>query len=251
LSDNKLYLLPAGHCLIDRSALDTRRQPGELTRLPIWCYLIETPDGPILVDTGMPALCIADSNGLFKGTEADGRIVPQMAEDDLVTRILARIGYSAQDLLGIVSTHWHFDHAGGNQLFPDTEIIVQQAEYEAALRQDGYFDFCKDPGLNYRFVNGDTEIAPGVMALATPGHTPGHQSVLIRTKASGSVLLTIDAAYCRANFEEDVPFAVHDAAAARESVARLTGLAKDENAKVFFGHDEEQAAIWKPHPFVY
>jgi len=248
---NKLYLLPAGRCKVDRAALDTRRVPGELASLPIWVYLIDTTDGPILVDTGMPASCIEQPTEMFDGTEDEVLIVPQMTAGDVVTRVLKRSGYKPQDLTYIVSTHWHFDHAGGNALFPDTEILVQRREYDAAMTQDNYFDICKLPSLRYRFVEGDIEVAPGVTLLLTPGHTPGHQSVLVRTEDSGSILLTIDAAYCRANYEDDVPFAVRSASEAAASIRKLKDIARAENAKVFFGHDQEQEALWSQYPLHY
>ena len=87
-------------------------------------------------------------------------------------------------------------------MFPDTEIVVQRAEYDAAQVQDNYFNFdfdcCKDPSLRYRFVDGDLELVPGVTLLSTPGQTPGHQSVLVKTEKTGPLLLTIDAAQATA-----------------------------------------------------
>ncbi len=247
----KLYLLPAGRCLVDASALDTRLAPGRLANLPIWSYLVETTDGPILVDTGMPESCVTDPEGLFKDTEDEGLIVPQMGSQDVVTRILDRAGYQPRDLVCVVSTHLHFDHAGGNRMFPDTDIVVQRAEYDAAQAQDNYFDCCKDPSLRYRFVDGDLELVPGVTLLSTPGHTPGHQSVLVKTEKTGAVLLTIDAAYVRGNFEDGVPFAVKSAVDAAKSIARLKDIAKAENAQIFFGHDAAQAIAWHAHPLHY
>jgi N-acyl homoserine lactone hydrolase len=244
MSVKKVLWLPAGHCLVDGSALDTRRPIGKMSNLPIWAYLIETTDGPILVDTGMPSSCVANPEGLFRGTEDEGMIVPQMSDEDVVTRILARFGYNVNDVACVVSTHWHFDHAGGNSLFPDTEIVVQEAEYQAAMTQDNYFDICKVPSLRYRMIDGDVELTPGLTLLHTPGHTPGHQSVLVRTETDGAVLLTIDAAYCRANYEGEVPFAVRSWADATRSIERLKDIAEDWHAKVFFGHDEEQARTW-------
>lgn len=248
---NKLYMLPAGRCQVDHTVLDTNRAPGELANLPIWVYLIETTDGPILVDAGMPASCVTAPLDIFRGTEDEGFIVPKMTEEDVVTRVLVRSGYAQSDLACVVSTHWHFDHAGGNALFPDTEIVVQRREYDAAMTQDNYFEICKDPSLHYRFVNGDTELAPGITLLLTPGHTPGHQSVLVQTNNGGSILLTIDAAYCRANYEDSVPFAVRNASEAAASIRKLKEIAKSAGAKVFFGHDQEQEKLWNTYPLYY
>ncbi|QSO46882.1 quorum-quenching N-acyl homoserine lactonase AiiA [Alicyclobacillus mengziensis] len=250
MSVQKLSLLPAGYCLVDASALDTRRKVGEMARLPIWSYLIETSDGPILIDTGMPESCIHEPAEFFRGTEDEGLIVPEMKAQDLITNVIGRCGYQPSDLVCVVSTHLHFDHAGGNQLFPYTEIVLQRAEYEAALKQDNYFDICKDPALLYRFVDGDTELVPGVQLVFTPGHTPGHQSVLVSTP-NDTILLAIDAAYHRPNYEDGVPFAVRDAEKAFDSIAKLKRLTKETSAKVFFGHDAGQAEEWKVYPESY
>lgn len=250
MSVQKLSLLPAGYCLIDSSALDARRQVGQMTRLPIWSYLIETSDGPILIDTGMPEVCIHEPEELFRGTEDEGLIIPQMKEHDLITNVLSRCGYRQTDLICVISTHLHFDHAGGNQFFPQTDIVLQRTEYEAALQQENYFDICKNSSLRYRMIQGDTQLVPGVQLLITPGHTPGHQSVLVQTP-NNTILLTIDAAYYRPNYDDGVPFAVRDALAAGESIAKLKTLANETQAKVFFGHDALQAEEWMTYPRFY
>lgn len=236
-----LFLLPVGRIDIDRSALDTRLQPGSKLNIPIWTYLIETTEGPILVDTGMPASCARDPLGIFKavGIEDDS-ILPIMSEDDVVDRVLKKVGYAPSDLACLINTHLHFDHAGENRLFPKTEVVLQKAEYDAAMQSDDYFDFCKIPDLPYKLVEGDVELLPGLTLLSTPGHSPGHQSLLVRTEKSGSILLAVDASYTRANYEELVPFAAYDYNEAAQSIARLKAIAKDENAFVFFGHDPEQ-----------
>ncbi|HHY68258.1 MAG TPA: N-acyl homoserine lactonase family protein [Alicyclobacillus sp.] len=243
-----LYFLPVGRCLVDHSALDSRREPGVLVELPVWSYLIETTDGVFLVDTGMPESCIDDPEGLFRGTEDEGLIVPRMRAEDVITRVLARTGRGPDDLTAVINTHWHFDHAGGNRFFPRTEIVVQRPEHQAAMTQSNYFEVCKDPTLRYHLVDGDVELVPGVTLLATPGHTPGHQSVMVETNRSGPVLLTADASYCRENFEEDVPFAARDSERAAESIRRLRQVAADAGAVVFFGHDPEQAREWRTYP---
>jgi len=237
----KLSLLPAGRCQVDASIVDTRIEMGQKSvSLPIWVYLVETTDGPILIDTGMPASCVTD---LF-GEDDDGSIIPQMKEEDMVLNILSRKGYQPDDLAFVISSHLHFDHAGGNILFPKTEIVIQKLELEAAMTQPGYPDICKRPDLNYKVVNGDKELAPGIQLISTPGHSPGHQSVMIQTKESGNILLTIDASYTRDNFENDVPFAVHNQEHANSSILKLKEIAKSEKAKIFFGHDIEQEKEW-------
>lgn len=239
-----IHLLPVGRIDIDNSALDTRVSPGKKTNIPIWTYLIETEEGPILVDTGMPPSCATDPLGIFRdvGVEDDS-IVPIMSKDDAIDQALKKLGYQPRDLVCLINTHLHFDHAGGNPLFSETEVILQKSEYEAAMDSDDYFDFCRDPRLNYKLIDGDYEVLPGLSLIYTPGHSPGHQSLLVHTETSGSILLTVDAAYTRANYEDLVPFAAHNPNQTADSIERLKTIAKDENAFVFFGHDPKQTFI--------
>ena len=116
---------------------------------------------------------------------------------------------------------------------------MQRAEYEAALHREEYMKECILPHLNYKIIEGDYKVVPGVQLLYTPGHSPGHQSLFIETEQSGSVLLTIDASYTK-NFEDEVPFAGFDPELALSSIKRLKGVVAKEKPIVFFGHDIEQ-----------
>lgn len=248
LTVNKIYFMPAGFCKLNSKIFDTHATGKTFVTAPVWSYLLDTTDGPILIDTGMPNSCIDDPEGLFRGTEDEAQIVPIMHANDQITSLLAVAGYSRDDIACVISSHWHFDHAGGNSLFPKCDIIVQRKEYDAGMTQPNYFDCCRLPTLHYRCVDGDSELAPGIMLLATPGHTLGHQSVLIRDAKGKTLLLTIDAAYCRANFDQHIPFAVKDQREAALSIERLQNIASEEQAVVFFGHDPIQGLEWPKLP---
>jgi N-acyl homoserine lactone hydrolase len=113
----RLFLLPAGRCLVDHSALDTRKSPGLLVDLPIWAYLIETSDGPVLVDTGMPERCAEDPEGYFRGTEDEGLIVPRMRTEDAIVPLLARAGYQPHDLQRSIDRLRDIARATGARIF--------------------------------------------------------------------------------------------------------------------------------------
>ena len=81
-----------------------------------------------------------------------------MTEEDRIVNILKRVGYEPDDLLYIISSHLHFDHAGGNGAFTNTPIIVQRTEYEAALHREEYMKECILPHLNYKIIEGDYEV---------------------------------------------------------------------------------------------
>jgi N-acyl homoserine lactone hydrolase len=149
-------------------------------RLPGYLHVIEHPDGRILVDTGM-----IDST-------------PALDEDWHPTVYPERI---PRDVSLVINTHLHFDHCGGNRLFAGVPIYVQRAEREAAREPDYTIpEWVEFPGASYVELEGEAEVAPGVRVLPTPGHTPGHQSVLVETD-DGLVVAAGDVAYCWADFD--------------------------------------------------
>ncbi|MCL6453934.1 MAG: N-acyl homoserine lactonase family protein [Alicyclobacillus sp.] len=252
MSVEKLHFLKTGRCGVAAWMLDTQNRPAGMLDLPIWAYLIETTDGPILIDTGMPDEMIGKPD-LFTQPGREPEIVPRMTADDTILAALGRAGYQPSDLLCLVNTHTHFDHSGGNRHFHGVEVVIQKAEYDAAIANRGAdpSDFWNDAGLNYRIVEGDVELVPGVRLLFTPGHTVGHQSVLVTTPKTGAVLLTVDASYCRANFEDGIPFAGADEGLELQSIAKLREIAKAEQAFVFYGHDTVQETQVDTYPAAY
>jgi N-acyl homoserine lactone hydrolase len=143
-------------------------------RWPNSIHVIEHPQGRVLVDTGM-----IDST-------------PELDAEWGVRFDAAKI---PRDVLCVVNTHLHFDHCGGNRLFAGTPIHVQRIEREAA-RRDGYTipEWVEFDGATYVEHEGEAELLPGVRLLPTPGHTDGHQSVLVDTD-DGLVVLAGDVGY--------------------------------------------------------
>src|SRR6185437_7735392 len=92
----------------------------------------------------------------------------------------------------------------------------------------------------YQPIEGDHTLAPGVELIVTPGHTPGHQSLLV-TLPGGPLLFTVDAVYLQRLWEDDELGAADDLTAARASMDRLRALAAQTGARVICGHD---AAVW-------
>lgn len=140
-------------------------------------YLVRHPDGLLLFDTGIGA---ADP-----GTEAHYR--PHRRP---LPEALASAGVTPGDIDVIVNCHLHFDHCGGNPLFAGVPIVVQAVEL-ATARRGGYtidelIDF---PGVRYQEISGEAEVWPGVRIVPTPGHTDGHQSLVIEQGDGSSVVL--------------------------------------------------------------
>ena len=138
--------------------------------VPVYGYCIQHPDGPILVDTGVG----------FGNEFIDELYQPQR---QVLGELLCRAGVDVGDVMAVVNSHLHFDHCGQNpSLFDGPATFYAQAlEYDAVDRDPYYTDvsWALAPEAQRRAVHGDEHIAEGVTILATPGHTAGHQSVLI------------------------------------------------------------------------
>ena len=195
-------------------------------------HALRAPDGSIfLFDTGISA----------GDPEVDGRYQPvERALDEA----LASLSIGLADVVAATNCHLHADHAGQNYRLVGIPIYVQRAEHAAASRPDYTIDRWVDlAGLTYQIVDGDTEVMPGVRLIATPGHTDGHQSLVVETRR-GRVLLAGQAVYSRDEWldrpgREGLSRA-RDRRAYRRSVDRLRGL---EPAAVHFAHDR---AAWSP-----
>ncbi len=241
----EVRMLRAGSCLIDQSELVTGTPEGTMVRVPIWMYLLRGDDAIFLVDSGMPPECIGNER-YFAGEEGGDHILPQMQAEDAVEEVLAHQGLAVADLDGLISTHWHFDHAGGNRNFRGRPVLVHPDEV-AAYRAEAELPVWIDLSLDFRPVRDGDRPMPGVTLLHSPGHTPGHLSLLLEPDGSGPLLLTIDAAYTQRNWTEDLPGAMLDPVVGMRSVERLKEVARSAGAKVFFGHDAGQAQepLWQ------
>jgi N-acyl homoserine lactone hydrolase len=118
-------------------------------------------------------------------------------EDDIRAR-LKEIGLEPGEVRHVILSHMHWDHVGGCKFFPGATFVVQRAEYRFALYPDRAFS---KPYVRHLFEGmsnldlreGDGEVVPGAWVISSPGHTPGHQSVLVSLPASGKMLLAFDA----------------------------------------------------------
>ncbi|MFB7472035.1 MBL fold metallo-hydrolase [Kitasatospora sp. NPDC056184] len=202
---------------------------------PVLAYLVRRPEGLLLFDTG-----------LGEGDpEADAHYRPVRRP---LTAALAAAGVAPGDLDAVVNCHLHFDHCGGNPLLAGVPVWVQAAEL-AEARAGGYtIDALVDfPGVRYREAAGEADVWPGVRVVPTPGHTAGHQSLVVAGPDGCTVLA--GQAYDTASA---YGAAVLARRAAREGVvgaplpgypAWLDRLAAVGPRRVLFAHDH---AVWEP-----
>lgn len=191
-------------------------------------YAVVHSDGLLLFDTGIG----------FGDPEIEAAYRPTVRS---VRALLRDAHLDRADILAIATSHLHFDHCGQNLAFPDVPIHVQTAEYAAARGPEytipAWVDF---PDARYELHDGEAELVSGVRIVPTPGHTPGHQSLVIDDGAGTRTVLAGQAVYTRAEWEgSDDPgdsglASAPDPVAYRASVARLRALEPDV---VLFGHD--------------
>ncbi len=194
-------------------------------------FVIHHPDGPIVVDTG-----VADDhdrlNELYQPV-----VVP-------LIDALNSAEVDERDVVGIVNTHLHFDHCGQNRALPTVPVYVQAAELEAAqLPRFTIPEWAEISPERRRVIDGDDEIAAGVTVVATPGHTPGHQSVVVRSGDRIEVIVGQCCCTCE-EFRSGslLPADMHDESMLDQGHASLDRLRRLDPAAGYFSHD---AAVFR------
>ena len=242
-------LLTATH-RYDKSLSTWQRGAGQMIEAPILAYLIETAQGRILYDVGCDHRKIQDPalRAKYYDPAAFAFGAPEMDEEQRIPAHLARLGLCPADVDLIFIGHLHFDHAGGlrdlRRCGCGAEIHVQQAEVDAARDDPAVFpdDLLDEAGtpLQLRHTVGEYTLVPGVHAVATPGHTAGHMSLLIELPRGAPVLLAGDAADLQENLDEEVApgncwRGRHDEAVA--SIRKLKRIAAEAGAWLWPNHD--------------
>lgn len=238
----QVYVLDGGTETIDHSALVSGTNYGQLIDVPVMQWLIRTARGCILVDTGNDPR-VAEDPSIWDRSLVEA-VRPKMEPRNHPYAQLELIGLSPQDVKLVVYTHLHHDHAGGARLFPHARHIVQKEEHRWAYSPDRfakriYLDTDLNYDLNWFLADGDLTLAPGIQLLTTPGHTPGHQSIVLWDVPDvGTVILAGDAIYTTETVRSDLPPSiVTDTREAMNSIHRLTALAEARDAMLFVGHD--------------
>lgn len=251
----KLYLLNLGRFAGDKGRILTPgRDEGVWRQFPVPAYLIETDDNRrILVDTGMHRKHILDPEVTFRGRPISRFITPIMREADDIEHRLGAIGLATSDIDILVSTHFHFDHAGNNADFSGARIVAQHDAHAHARANPTIFprDIWDLPDLDYDLIDGDLDLAPGVTLVSTPGHVPGHMSVVVRLPRSGTMVLAIDAIPLRESIEGDSWAGQLNPEQARVSGHRLAEIARRERGVLIPGHDPDIWTALKHSPEFY
>ncbi|HWL02806.1 MAG TPA: N-acyl homoserine lactonase family protein [Microbacteriaceae bacterium] len=213
--------------------------PDEVIRMPYSLWVLQTPDGPVLIDTGFHT---PDS---YWVDDADWRPVPEA---------LAAVGVVPAEVRAVLLTHYHFDHVGHVGLFPNATVIASRVEHEhwvAVARESEeslrtafvwpqHLAAIREAERDGRLllVDGDSDSPiDGIRLILSPGHTPGQLAVLVESP-SGPRLLASDAAHFFEQIELGWHFFAHaDAQQGDRSIERLRRIAAEAGAELIPGHD--------------
>jgi len=211
------------------------------------CYLIKHAQGWILWDTGVADAIAAMPDGQ---KPADPRGTHWKRPKTLGSQ-LEQLGVKPSDIKYVAVSHSHPDHIGNVEMFPQTMLLVQNAEYEW-------------PGANNvpRFkpqhpvtkLEGDKDVFGdgSVTIISTPGHTPGHQSLLVKLPKTGALLLSGDAVHFQSNWDNRrVPAINSEQEQTRTSMQRMADILAKEKATLWINHDKAQRDTLKMAPEYY
>ncbi|MBS1888582.1 MAG: N-acyl homoserine lactonase family protein [Actinobacteria bacterium] len=244
MGDVQIHALHAGGDLTDWGTFDPLdERAGEMVYNPYFVYVVKHPEGVVLFDTGAHPQLGTDAVARMGAAAED--FVVKLDPEDAIEPVLARIGLEPADIDLVIASHLHFDHAGGLYAFPETPVMVQREELEFAEdpseeQRDIYIADDFAPVTEWRLVEGETDVfGDGRLTLVpTPGHTKGHQSLLVRLDDGQAIFLLADAAYLLDKMRIRHPPAVlWDEAAILDTWERVEALEREHDAFLITSHD--------------
>jgi N-acyl homoserine lactone hydrolase len=256
----KLYRLDCGHSLAnDESVWTPGANVGRDIEFSSTCWLIRHRGEWLLWDTGVPQSTLNDP----KGWSTLPKLIVYHLDRSLTDQ-LADIGLRPGDIGRVAISHTHGDHIGNMGLFPDATVVMQRAEYSWIHSPNGPNDNVNQlmalartlmgTPKKLQLVDGDTDVFGdgSVTLLSTPGHTTGHQSLLVHLKNSGFIILSGDVVHLEDNFQNNiVPSLNTDKAESIASMARVRQLIATYHALLFINHDKSQTDTLKLLPAFY
>jgi N-acyl homoserine lactone hydrolase len=244
----KLYILNCGEGVAgDISRWSPGLNEGKSMNFVDSCYLIRHAQGWFLWDTGVADAVAAMPDGL---APADPKAVLWRRPKTLAGE-LDRLGVKPADIKGMAVSHTHPDHVGNVELFPTTMLYVQKAEYEWPGANNASRFKAEHPVTK---LEGDRDIFGdgSVTILSTPGHTPGHQSLLVKLPKSGAIVLSGDAVHFTSNWEiRAVPSMNSNKEQTQASMQKIADTLAKEKAQLWINHDKAQRDSLKMSPEFY
>jgi N-acyl homoserine lactone hydrolase len=246
----RLYVFDCGLLSVDDVTM-FGLQPDEtaVRELFVPCYLIKHDKGTLLWNTGLP-LSVAGKGPVTLD-------VGSLVYDHSIVEQLAAMHIEPRDLTYVAFSHLHSDHAGGANAFFQSQVLMQKTEWDSALAGNPEFEaplFEKLKNANLTIIEGDYDVFGDdtVRIVYAPGHTPGHQALLIKLDKTGPILLSGDAYHFReSRAQRHVPKFNYDAAMSLRSMDKIEALLKETGATLWIEHDKALADTLKKAPEFY
>ncbi|MET4041397.1 MULTISPECIES: N-acyl homoserine lactonase family protein [unclassified Bradyrhizobium] len=244
----KLYVLNCGEGTAgDISRWTPGLNEGKTMDFVDSCYLVKHAKGWFLWDTGIADAVAAMPNGL---APADPKAVTWRRPKTLAAQ-LEQLGLKPDDIKMMAVSHTHPDHTGNVELFPHATLYVQKAEYDwPGANNEPRFK----PSHPVELLAGDKDVFGdgSVTILSTPGHTPGHQSLLVKLPKTGAVVLSGDAVHFKDNWDNRrVPSMNANKDQSAASMQKIADTLGKEKAQLWINHDKSQRDSQKMSPEFY
>jgi N-acyl homoserine lactone hydrolase len=211
------------------------------------CYLIKHSQGWMIWDTGLTDAIAAMPDGQ---KPADPKATHWYRPKTLASQ-LEQLGVKPSDVKFMAVSHTHPDHIGNVEMFPQAMLFVQKAEYDwpganKAPRFKPEHPVTKLEGDKDVFGDGSVTI------ISTPGHTPGHQSLLVKLPKTGALVLSGDAVHFKSNWDNrGVPAGNTGQEQTKASMEKIAGILAKEKATLWINHDKAQRDTLKMSPEFY
>lgn len=217
------------------------------------CYLIQHPKGNMIWDTGLNDALMGKSVEAF-----DGKL--SLSVNNPLASQLAAINIKPEDIDYLGISHFHGDHTGNANLFNQASLLIQQAEYDAAFGENpAQFGFAPDSYAQLdrekiKVLNGEFDVFNdgSVIIKPAPGHTPGHQVLLVNLEKEGPIVLSGDLYHFTKNREHRrVPSFNFDKEQTLKAMEEIETLVDDKKAQFWIQHDKEQNQTIRHSPNFY
>ena len=249
----RLYVFDCGSLRLDDvKAFGLGNDETAVRELFVPCYLIEHPRGRLLWDAGLP-IGIAGQGDVELEPGAVMRYERSLVEQ------LAAMNLTPEDIDLISFSHLHFDHVGAANLFTASTLLIPAAEYQAGFidrntqlfQPDLYLGLADSKRL---ITDGDHDVFGDgrVMMISAPGHTPGHQTLLLQLTGIGPLMLSGDLYHFRASRElRRAPEFNYSAEQTFEAMDRVEAVLKTNGATLWIEHDKALADTLRKAPSYY
>jgi N-acyl homoserine lactone hydrolase len=244
---DRLYILDCGW---SHNADQARWTPGVNEGKPIDmsenCYLIRHGRDYFLWDTGYPDAVAGMADGQVSGGGAT-----VVRRNKTLAAQLAELKVAPGDIKYVGISHTHPDHTGNVELFPHAMLMIQRVEYDAAMKAKSPVIAADHPVTK---LEGDKDVFDdgSVIIISTPGHTVGHQSLLVHLSKTGWIVLTGDAVHLKDNWDaKRVPSMNVDKEKTVASMQRIADLMAEHHAQLWINHDKVQSDQQKHSPQYY